>query len=70
MHGTLHAPSELAARTLSSLKRDAERVGGKAVTLAVVGLPAGASEGTRAALLAAGKRVRALPAPRRHSTVL
>lgn len=39
VHGVLHSPAELCGRTLAVLKADAERVSGKVVTVAVVGVP-------------------------------
>jgi molecular chaperone DnaK len=57
VHGVVHTPEELTARVLGSLKQSAEAaLGNRVVYSAVVGAPVLATERTRAALLAAGKR--------------
>jgi len=57
VHGIGHKPEELSGRVLSLLRGSAEAAlgGGRSVLSAVVGAPVGASDATRAALVAAGK---------------
>lgn len=56
VHGVLHPPAELAARTLAALKESAERVAGRSVTVAVAGVPAPVDEPLRAAMAAVARR--------------
>ena len=57
VHNVAHRPEELSGRVLASLKESAESaLGNRSVLSAVLGAPVLASQGTRAALVAAGKR--------------
>lgn len=58
VHGIARRPEEISARVLTSLRASAEAAlgGGRSVLSAVLSAPVNASEETRAALVAAGKR--------------